>query len=156
MPTRVASLASLLKTADELIAGGSEKIAAKQESSIEKIAEALEAVSEPVEVRAPSQPETVDMDKLAEAINVLDTAAEIEMFKRMETFEEKAKSEGYTEEQIGEAMSKVAAARLKKSLPVMVALGFGLPKGKKPSQFIDRLQAFTRQPAVSNAKTQGY
>lgn len=150
---RTTSLASLLKTADELIGGG--VTPAAEQSSVSKLAAALEAVTEPVEL-APNQPEQVDMDKLAEAVNILDTAAEIEVLKRMELFEEKAKGEGYSNDEIGEAIQKVAAARMKSTLPVLVALGFGNVESKKPSKFIDRLQAFTRQPAVSNAKTQGY
>ena len=158
MRSRVPSLASLIKTADELIAGGSNKqeIPAR-DLFVEKMASALEETTESVQIEpTKSQPSLTDIEKFAEAVNVLDAAAEIESIKKLEAFREKAVSEGHPEEQIGEAIHKIAAANLKKSMPLLVALGFGAEKTPEPKELTSRLMAYSRQMANSNAKTQGY
>jgi len=158
MRSRVPSLASLIKTADEFIAGGSNKQEyPAKDPFVEKMASALEETTEAVRIEpAMSQPSLCDIEKIAEAVNVLDAAAEIESIKKLEAFREKAKSEGHAEEQIGEAIQKIAAANLKKSLPLLVALGFGVDKKPEPKELTSRLMAYSRQMANSNAKTQGY
>ena len=157
MRTLVTPLATLLKTADEMIVGGhSKKASASLDPFVEKLAAALEGATESVQINSVELMSTAELDKIAQAINVLDTAEEIETYKGLQTFEEKARGEGFSENDISEAMQKIAAVKLKNRMPLMVALslnGQDLPKAK---DLTSRLQALSRQGAQSNAKTQGY
>jgi DNA-binding phage protein len=153
----VTPLSELLKTADQMIGSSVKEASAKPESFAEKIAAALEMNAQPVEVTpAVAVPNAAELEKIAEAINVLDVAAEIEAIKGIQSFEKKARDNGHSEKDIAEALQKVSAAKLKERMPVMVALGLGLEKKPEAKPLTDRLQAFSRQDATSNSKTQGY
>ena len=65
-----------------------------------------------------------ELDKIAESYNRLQAAAEIDELHKLAAFEKKAIAEGYTEDQISEAFSKVAASKLAKTLPALTAMGF--------------------------------
>lgn len=95
----------------------------KPHKEIEKIASLLGAANQPIDVDLPPVPS--EMEKAAAALNILHAAAEIDMAKRVESFVKKAEKEGYTPEQIDEALGKIAAKRLKESLPILTALGVG-------------------------------
>lgn len=157
MRTLVTPLATLLKDADEMIAGGHSKTAsAPLDPFVEKLAAALEGATESVQVDSAALMGTAELDKIAYAINVLDTAEEIETHKSLQSFEKKARSDGHSENDISEAMQKIAAVKLKKRMPLMVALSLNSQELPKAKDLTSRLQALSRQGAQSNAKTQGY
>lgn len=69
-----------------------------------------------------------ELEKVAKQINKIAAQAEIEVLATSEAFREKALGEGYTEDQIDEALSKIAAQRIKKNLGALTAIGV-LPVG---------------------------
>lgn len=158
------SMAELYRKADELISSSvpAESLSktastVAPDADVVKLADALTGAEGAVEVSADT--EVFDMDKVAESLNVIEAAAHIEILKKTELFEKRAKEEGYSDEQIRDALQKAAAAQTKKNLPIMVALG--LADFRAPgtnSAYLDksRMQGDLKQPVKNNAETQGY
>ena len=153
---RVIPLASLIKAADELIEGGNKQESVSTDPFVEKLAAALEGATESVGVEPGGNTSQADIEKIAEALNVIDAASGIEAAKSIDAFIGKARGEGYSDEQIDSALNKVAAAKLHQSMPLLVALGIGTGKRPNAKELGERLMAYSRQQATSNAKTQGY
>lgn len=57
-----------------------------------------------------------EFEKTAKAINKIAAQVELEILTKTEQFEKAAKVKGYDEKQIGEALSKIAAAKVQKRL----------------------------------------
>lgn len=64
-----------------------------------------------------------EFEKVAKAINKIAAKIEWEVLKKADQFEEAALANGYTEAQVEEALSKIAAAKIKSHLSTMVAMG---------------------------------
>lgn len=156
------SLKKLYETADSFLESAdrsslSKEASASKDDKLIKLAEELLSAEGGVEV-APNKVE-FDMDKVAEALNIIDAAADIDSIIKAEAFEKRAKEEGYSDEQIADALNKVAAARVKKNLPIMIALGLGGFTGEDKNNMIfekGRVQKYSKQPQLNNAGTQGY
>lgn len=107
----VKPLAELLKQADELIKiGSSATIPSNDSSTVLSVADKLIG-------------DDSSLDKVAEAICRLQVASVLETDIRVAGFEKKAREEGFSLEQIEEALSKVAAEKLHKNVASLVALG---------------------------------
>ena len=71
-----------------------------------------------------------DFEKVARVINMVAAKAELEVMIQSEQFEKAALAEGYTSEQVVEALQKVAAKKVHKHLATLAAIG-GLAPGKE-------------------------
>lgn len=71
-----------------------------------------------------------DFEKVAKEINIMAAQAELEVWGQAEQFREEALAKGYTNDQVSEALSKIAAQKIKKNLPELAALGFLTPGGE--------------------------
>jgi hypothetical protein len=76
-----------------------------------------------------SQPEETtadfnsDFEKVAVAINKIAAEIEWDVMSKAERFEEAALARGYTESQVNEVLSKVAAGKIHKHLATLAAIG---------------------------------
>lgn len=147
----VKSLKQLLDRADEFIKNSSAhdqsfaKEASAEKNEVEALVDLLTEASAEVSLEPSSNPDQAEMDKVAESLNRLQTAAELEELYKLARFSERAFEEGYSEEQIQEAFSKIAAARVAKNLPLLGAMGVVVP----PSEDKNSL------PEKPSGKTQG-
>ena len=66
-----------------------------------------------------------DFEKVAKALNKAAAEIEWDVLSKAEQFEKTALARGYSETQVEEALSKIAAAKIKKNLPELVAMGYG-------------------------------
>lgn len=123
---RVKPLKTLLAQADELCGGtGMSKTASTPESEVSALA-ALLAGAE-TDIAIDYDPEAIkqtEIDKIAESLNRVQTASEIDMVLKLSNFEKKAEAEGFTKDQIKEALSKIAAEKIAKNIPLLIAMGF--------------------------------
>lgn len=98
-------------------------------SNVENLVALLSQASEEVlipDAQGPSA--TVEIEKVALAYNRLQTASCLDAMMKVASFEEKAKAEGYTNEQIEEVLSKTSAKKTLENLPILVAISGGLTK----------------------------
>ena len=158
------SLKSLLDRADELIKGSSAVAATKEaqdvrpRDQVDDVAEVLVSATAPVAMPAGSEGWT-EIEKTAMALNVLNAASEVDMIKRMEKFAAAARAEGYSDDQICEAMTKISAGKVAENLGTLVAMGvegFGKDKNSKLLARRKLPVGIGRQPVVPNAKGLGY
>jgi len=123
---RVKPLQELLDQADALCKGTAlSKVASAQESEVSALANLL--VGAETDVKVDYDPEAfkqTEIDKIAESLNRVQTASEIDVVLKLADFEKKAQAEGYTQEQINEAFSKIAAEKIAKNIPLLAAMGF--------------------------------
>lgn len=75
-----------------------------------------------------TEPTNAEFEKVAKAINKLAARAELEVMAQTDQFRSAALNQGYTEEQVSEALSKIAAKKVKQNLSTLAALG-SLPVG---------------------------
>lgn len=149
-------LKELLEQADAMIKTSS----AKPNTSVVKTASDVSAVLSALE-NAPSAADTSpgdldqdQIDKLAMASCRLQLAKEIEVGNRYAEFEKKAKAEGFSNQQIDEVLSKMAADKVHQHLPLLVAMGIAgttdtasppnLKVTKKYKNTIDLTKAMTK------------
>lgn len=151
---RVKPLKELLAQADALCGGPAmSKEASAQESEVSALASLLASAETDVTVNYDSEAyKQSEIDKIAESLNRVQTAAEIDVVLKLADFEKKAQAEGYTRDQIDEAFSKIAAEKIAKNIPLLAAMGFvglldkedknNLPKkdsGKSQAKILGRL-----------------
>jgi hypothetical protein len=128
MATPVKPIKALLEAADALIghsADAREKVASESHSDIDQLADRLLGATDAVDVsNKPAQPEGsfTEVEKTAMALNRIQCASYLDAMSKVAAFEKKAKSEGYTQEQIDEALSKTAAKSKLLSLPQFTAV----------------------------------
>lgn len=70
-----------------------------------------------------------EFEKVAKAVNKIAAEIEWDVLTKADQFEEAALAQGYTQEQVAEAMSKIAASKIKQHLDSM-ASGAGSLHGK--------------------------
>lgn len=70
-----------------------------------------------------NSPEFADFEKVAIALNRVVAANQIREMQKLSSFTKKAKAEGYSEEQVEEAIQKVASTHLKKNIGLLSAIG---------------------------------
>lgn len=122
----VKPLKDLMAEADRIL--GQTKIASPLNISdeVSSLADTLSFATAIEEKFTPQDSLTAEFDpefeKVAKAVNKASALAEWEVLSNTDRFEEAAMAQGYTEEQIGEALSKIAAAKVKKNLDALVAL----------------------------------
>ena len=135
---RVKSLQTLLDQADQFCKGPAlSKTASAQETEVSALASLLAGAETSVTINEDSvATKQSEIDKIAESLNRVQTASEIDVVLQLSDFEKKARAEGFSDEQIGEAMSKIAAEKIAKNIPLLVAMGFvpmgGEDKNKLP------------------------
>jgi hypothetical protein len=126
-------LDQLLKEADRFLVpdegiSKSASAAAYANDGVVDLAEKLLSAGALESVAADKQEE---FEKVAEALNRAEARVEIDMLKKIAAFETKAQSQGYSQEQVNEAVNKIASQHLKKSLPILVGLeASGVSKGE--------------------------
>jgi hypothetical protein len=113
------SLSDLLKQADELLGKSSSEVE-KTASPVDQVAALLEGASEEVSLEG-AAPST-DFEKVALSLNRLHTANCLDTISKVASFEEKARAEGFDENQIQEALAKTAAKQMLDHLPLLVAM----------------------------------
>ena len=120
-------LKQLLDQADALIKSAQPtsaiKVASTQVDEVSALASLLAGADTSVTLNSDTTVCTDEMDKIAESINRLQAAAELEEILKLAVFEKKASDEGFTQDQIIEAISKIGAAKLKKNLPFLTTAG---------------------------------
>lgn len=137
---RVKPLKALLEQADEFCKGPAlTKVASAQESEASALASLLAGADADVTIHYdPKALKQVEIDKIAESLNRVQTAAEIDVVLKLSDFEKKAQAEGFTSEQISEAFSKIAADKIAKNIPLLAAMGFvgfsGEDKNSRPKE----------------------
>jgi hypothetical protein len=136
-------LKELLASADEMIKKSSPSAHTpsplnKQASEVDEMVSILSSATNTVD--ANSITEDVLLEKVAESMNRAHAAHELDILHRFELFEKKASESGFTAEQIEEAFSKIAAAKLKKSLPLLMGMGLAkqIDKASPPVKNIVR------------------
>lgn len=112
----VKPLSELLAQADALTKVGASAVAGTPsvDSQVDAVVQALEGAT---------QLPAGDYEKVAEAFNRQYVASEIELYQRFQQFEKRALAEGYSPEQVEEALSKVAAKKTIENLPLLVSMG---------------------------------
>lgn len=121
-------LKQLLAQADELIksasvhTGALRKEASAHDSEVLALADLLTGASTDA-ISEFSERDQESIDKVAESLNRVQAAQEIEELLKLAQFKERAHGEGYSDDQIQEAFSKIAASKLAQSLPTLVSLG---------------------------------
>ena len=147
---RVKPLKTLLEQADQFCQGTalSKTASAHESDGVSALADLLAgADTDIILVQDSNKLNQEEMDKIAESLNRIQTAAEIDVMLKLNEFEKKAQAQGFSQDQIDEAFSKIAAQKLAVSLPALVAMGLAplskpeadknsLPKkpSPKPSQ----------------------
>lgn len=120
-------LKELLASADEMIkvSSAGPRPSEKLASEVDEMVSLLNSASGPIEARSVAviAAEEALIEKVAESMNRAHAAHELEIMHRFTQFEKKASESGFTSDQIEEAFSKIAAAKLKKNLPVLMGLG---------------------------------
>lgn len=115
-------LPELLKQVDQIL--GIEKSAqAVQSDEVFALADVL-ASAEGLEKTAGSQETAVtpEFEKIAIALNRVVAAKQIMEFSKLAAFSKRAREEGYSDEQIDEALQKIASSHLKKNLGFLGAI----------------------------------
>lgn len=133
----VRSLKDLIQEADQFLATdqGHSKEASPVSgfsSEISSLAESCISASEIIESGAFNNPlsktASSEYEKLAMAVNRVHAKAQADDLARSAQFSEHARENGYTEYQIEEALSKVAAKKVKHVLPILAAIdGYAAP-----------------------------
>jgi len=139
---QVRPLKTLLDQADELLRGSGQtlsKTASVQESDVSALAKLLAGADTDITVSYdPIALKQAEIDKIAESLNRVQTATEIDVLLKLADFEKKARTEGFTTEQINEAFSKIAADKIAKNIPLLAAMGFvgftGEDKNTRPKK----------------------
>lgn len=120
-------LKELLASADEMIkvSSVSPQPLDKLASEVDEMVNLLNSASGSIEARTVEAlaAEEALIEKVAESMNRAHAAQELEIMHRFTQFEKRATESGFTSDQIEEAFSKIAAAKLKKNLPVLMGLG---------------------------------
>jgi hypothetical protein len=123
----VKPLKDLLDEADRIL--GQTKTAGQSVTDeVSSLADTLAFASEledqfvAVETPVETAPDT-DFEKVAKVINKVAATVELEVMAKTAQFREAAETQGYTEEQVTEALSKIAAKKIRKNLTEIAALG---------------------------------
>ena len=121
-------LKDLMLQADKYI--GISKQASIISDEVSSLADTLKFASEIEQQFLPTSDHgrNSEFEKVAKAIDKIAAQAELEVMIQSEQFEKAALSEGYTKEQVSEALSKVAAKKVHKHLGTLVSIG-GLAPG---------------------------
>jgi hypothetical protein len=123
---RVKSLKTLLDQADQFCKSPAlSKTASAQETEVSALANLLVGAETSVTINYdPEAAKQTEIDKIAESLNRVQTASEIDVVLQLADFEKKAGAEGFSRDQIKEALSKIAAVKIAKNIPLLVAMGF--------------------------------
>lgn len=153
----VRPLKQLLEQADAFSksASAAAPVASKPTDAIDQLIALMDSADAPVEIEKIAEGEQmseVQLEKAAEAFNRLQVAAALDNQARYALFEKKAQEAGYSDEQIEDALSKIAAEKVVKNLPMMLATmgmvnshadknmqDFKKPKGKGYTQMLGDL-----------------
>lgn len=121
-------LKDLFVEADKYL--GQTKIAAHVSDEVSSLADTLAFATQlEAQFEVPTATNE-DLEKVAKTLNKIAASAEIEVMLQTEQFQTAARTYGYTEEQINEALDKVAAAKIHKNLGVLTAMGVLAPSKK--------------------------
>lgn len=123
---RAKPLQELLNQANAFCAGATmSKVASAQESEVSVLAGLLAGAETNVTISYDSEAlKQTEIDKIAESLNRVQTASEIDVVLKLADFEKRAQEEGYTQAQINEAFQKIAAEKIAKNIPLLAAMGF--------------------------------
>jgi hypothetical protein len=116
-------LKDLMLQADKFM--GMPKQAAAVSDEVSSLADTLKFASE-IEQSFSDTSASVDnaeFEKVAKAINKIAAQAELDVMIQSEQFEKAALAEGYTTEQVSEALNKLAAKKVHKHLGTILAIG---------------------------------
>lgn len=138
-----------------------EKTASASESEASALAGLLAGAETDITIQYdPEALKQAEIDKIAESLNRVQTASEIDTVLQLAQFEKRAREEGFTNEQINEAFSKIAAEKIAKNVPLLAAMGFvGFSgddknmRSKKPENKKSQAQLLGR---LGLAKSVGY
>lgn len=126
----VKPLQALLEEADRIL-GQTKTAAPAVADEVSSLADTLSfatQLEEQIVGGAHAEPTNIEFEKVAKVINKLAAQIELDVILKAEQFRTAAVAQGYTEEQVEEALSKVAAAKVKKNLSTLAAIG-ALPPG---------------------------
>jgi len=120
-------LKDLIAEADKYL--GVTKVAAPSASDeVSSLADTLAFATQIEEqFQTPEVQTSVEFEKVAKALNKIAASAELDAMVKSEQFENAALEHGYTNDQIKEALEKVAAKKLHKNLSNLTALGILSP-----------------------------
>lgn len=112
----VRPLSELLAEADSLIKTASPRLPIGEALELSSV---LLSATDSIEVIPDAD---TSLEKVAEALNRLHVASLLDEFQKVDNFEKKAAENGFSPEQIGEALSKVAAEKTLRNLPFLMGL----------------------------------
>jgi hypothetical protein len=129
----VRPLKDLLKEADRFSTSLSKVASASpaEPDDIATLAERLMGAESVVESNA-------GYEKVAMAINRAEALLQIETLQKIAHFEEQALKAGFTQEQIDEAVEKIAAKRTRDNLAVLIAVDGGIIPGKDKNTLVKK------------------
>lgn len=152
------SLKQLLDRADAFIAHGSSgsglaKEAASNQDDVSALVELLLSAD-----TISSEPQTTqsqeEFEKTALSLNRLQAASEIADLVKVAHFCKLASQEGFAEEQIQEAVMKIAASRLLKNLPALTSMG--VISNLEDKNALPVKQKSSKAPEKDLVESQGY
>lgn len=146
----VKPLKDLIAQADRYLGQTKTAAPARVSDEVSSLADTLAFAAQIEEGIAPrqEQPKFSEQDLQAIQMNKIAAKIELDAIARAAHFESAALSSGYTEEQVQEALSKVAAKKLHKHLGTLAAIS-GLQVGEKDK---NSLQPDQRKKAVGGEK----
>jgi hypothetical protein len=77
-------------------------------------------------------------EKMALAVNRAEAVLQIETFQKIAQFEEHARKAGFSEEQISEAVEKIAAKKVRDNLAVLMAVEGGIIPGADKNSLVKK------------------
>ncbi len=113
-------LPELLKQIDSVL-GIEKKASSVVSDEVFALADVLSSASQ-IEKSAGSS-EFADFEKVAIALNRVVAANQINEMNKLSSFVKRAKAEGFSDEQVEEAVQKVAASHFKKNIGLLGAIG---------------------------------
>jgi biopolymer transport protein ExbB/TolQ len=136
----VKPLKELLLQADEFL-GMPKQASAVMPDEVSSLADTLKFASsiENGFVPAESEDINIDIEKTAKTLNKIAAQAELEVMIQCNAFEKAALADGYSREQINEALQKIAAKKVHKNLGVLVSIG-GLSPSKEDLNSLDTVK----------------
>lgn len=149
----VKSLKQLLDAADSLIKESSAPASLSKEAS-DEVSDVVNTILHSDTLL--TEPTDSDLDRIVEAYNRSQAQSEIQEIEKLARFCELAEQNGYVDEQIQEAVVKIASSRMVKTVPALASLGFmsfGEDVNKLPVQSKTKEREQDRKSLV---ESQGY
>jgi biopolymer transport protein ExbB/TolQ len=130
-------LKELLAQADQFM-GNYKQASASISDEVSSLADTLQFAASIEQKFSPAsnEPEETEFEKVAKSINIAAAKAELETMIQSNRFEKAALAEGFSKEQIDEALQKVAAKKVHQNLGLLATIG-GLAPGKEDLNSLD-------------------